>query len=45
MSPRQLDLGPIATLTKFSRLPIGTMIAIWIGFGLVLIAIFFLTRR
>ena len=45
MSPRQLDLGPIATLTKFSRLPIGTMIAIWIGFGLLLIAIFFLTRR
>src|ERR1035437_6505658 len=45
LSPRQLDLGPIATLTKFSRLPVGTMIAIWIGFGLVLIAIFFLTRR
>jgi hypothetical protein len=45
MTPRQLDLGAIATLTKISRLPIGTMITIWIVCGLLLIAIFVVTRH
>ncbi|MCU0784416.1 MAG: hypothetical protein MUF81_10305 [Verrucomicrobia bacterium] len=44
MAPRPLDLGPIATLTLFSRLPYIRMIAIWMVFGLLLVAIFLLTH-
>jgi hypothetical protein len=44
MAPRQLDLGPITVLTKFSRLPYVKMAAIWILFALLLVAIFLLTH-
>jgi hypothetical protein len=40
MSPRPLDLGPIGTLTNFSRLPYGKMIALWLLFAFALVAIF-----
>ena len=42
MTPRPLDLGPIATLTQFSRLPYARMVAIWVLFGLLLILLFYL---
>jgi hypothetical protein len=42
MSPRPLDLGPIGTLTNFSRLPIWRMISFWLFFAFVLIAVFVL---
>ncbi len=44
MTPRPLDLGPITTLTKFSRLPYTKMLAIWIVFALLLVAIFIFTH-
>jgi len=44
MTPRPLDLGPIATLTNFSRLPYAKMAAIWAAFALVLVVIFILTH-
>jgi hypothetical protein len=44
MSPRPLDLGPIATLTNLSRLPFGKMFSFWVLFALILIAIFVLTH-
>ena len=44
MSPRPLDLGPIATLTNLGRIPFKKMIGAWIVFGLVLILIFKLTH-
>lgn len=44
MAPRPLDLGPIATLTNFGRLPYAKMALIWAVFALVLIAIFILTH-
>ena len=44
MAPRPLDLGPIATLTRFSRLPYIKMTAIWILFVLLLVALFVLTH-
>jgi hypothetical protein len=42
MVPRQLDLGPITTLTNFSRLPYVKMAAVWILFALALAALFVL---
>lgn len=45
MTPRPLDLGPIATLTSFGRVPYLKMVTIWLLFGLVLVAIFILTHR
>lgn len=45
MTPRPLDLGPIATLTNFGRVPLKKMAVVWIAFGLVLVAIFVLTHR
>ncbi len=45
MAPRPLDLGPIATLTKFGKVPYLKMIVSWLIFGLLLIAIFVLTHR
>ncbi len=45
MSPRPLDLGPIATLTNFTRLSYAKMILVWLVFGAILIALFKLTHR
>jgi len=42
MVPRQLDLGPITTLTNFSRLPYVKMAAVWVLFALALAAFFLL---
>ena len=44
MAPRPLDLGPITTLTSLSRLPYTRMIALWVGFALLLVAVFLLTH-
>jgi hypothetical protein len=44
MAPRPLDLGPITTLTNFSRLPYVKMIAIWTLFALSLVALFLITH-
>jgi hypothetical protein len=44
MSPRPLDLGPIATLTNFTRLSYAKMILVWLLFGATLIALFKLTH-
>jgi hypothetical protein len=44
MAPRPLDLGPITTLTKFSRLPYAKMVAIWAAFALALVTVFILTH-
>jgi hypothetical protein len=44
MAPRPLDLGPITTLTNFSRLPYARMVAIWVVFALVLVVVFMLTH-
>jgi len=44
MTPRPLDLGPLTTLTNFSRLPYVRMALAWIGFALLLIAVFWLTH-
>ena len=40
MTPRPLDLGPIATLTNFTRLSYAKMILVWLLFGALLIALF-----
>jgi len=45
MAPRPLDLGPIATLTNIGRLPYARMVAVWVLFGLVLVAVFILTHQ
>ena len=44
MTPRQLDLGPITTLTNFGKLPYVRMILVWAMFALLLVAIFWLTH-
>ncbi len=44
MSPREFDLGPITTLTKFSRLPYAKMVMVWGLFVLVLVLVFYLTH-
>jgi hypothetical protein len=44
MAPRQLDLGPITVLTKFTRLPYVKMATIWFLFALLLVALFLLTH-
>lgn len=44
MEPRPLSLGPISTLTGFSRLPYSKMLFVWIAFALLLVAIFILTH-
>jgi hypothetical protein len=44
MTPRQLDLGPITTLTNFGKLPYVRMILVWSLFALLLVAIFWLTH-
>jgi hypothetical protein len=45
MTPRPLDLGPITTLTNFTRLPYARMITIWFLFAVILVALFVLTHR
>ena len=44
MTPRPLDLGPIATLTSLGRMPYFRMVVAWTLFALLLIAIFWLTH-
>ena len=44
MTPRPLDLGPIATLTNLGRIPYVRMVLAWTGFALLLIGIFWLTH-
>lgn len=46
MAPRPLDLvGPITTLTNISRLPYARMVATWILFALLLVAVFLFTHK
>jgi hypothetical protein len=45
MTPRPLDLGPIATLTQLSHLPYFKMAASWVLFGLLLILLFYATHH
>jgi hypothetical protein len=45
MTPRPLDLGPIATLTHWSHVPYVKMSVTWILFGLLLILLFYLTHQ
>ena len=45
MTPRPLDLGPIATLTRWSRLPYVKMAASWVLFGALLVLLFYLTHQ
>ncbi len=45
MTPRPLDLGAIATLTEWSRLPYVKMAASWALFGLLLVLIFYVTHQ
>lgn len=45
MAPRPLDLGPIATLTSFGRVPYLKMVVGWLLFALVLIVLFKMTHR
>jgi hypothetical protein len=44
MTPRPLDLGPIATLTNLGQMPYFRMVMAWALFALLLIAIFWLTH-
>ena len=44
MAPRPLDLGPITTLTNFGKLPYVRMALAWAAFGLLLVAVFWLTH-
>ena len=44
MTPRPLDLGPITTLQNIGKLPYFRMTLAWIGFGLLLVVIFWLTH-
>jgi hypothetical protein len=44
MTPRPLDLGPIATLTSLGQMPYFRMVLAWALFALLLIAIFWLTH-
>lgn len=45
MAPRPLDLGPITTLTDFSRLPYVRMVLTWLLFALILVGVFIVTHR
>jgi len=45
MTPRPLDLGPIATLTNLGRIPYVRMVMAWLLFGLVLGVVFRLTHQ
>ncbi|HTA30421.1 MAG TPA: hypothetical protein VK731_08040 [Candidatus Cybelea sp.] len=45
MTPRPLDLGPIATLTHLTRLPYVKMVTSWALFVLLLVVLFYLTHH
>jgi len=45
MVPRPLDLGPIATLTGYGKIPYFKMILAWTSVALLLITVFYLTHR
>ena len=45
MTPRPLDLGPIAVLTHWSRLPLVKWSAAWLLFGLLLVLLFYVTHQ
>jgi hypothetical protein len=45
MTPRPLDLGPIAALTHWSHLPYVKMTVSWILFGLLLVLLFYVTHQ
>lgn len=45
MTPRPLDLGPIATLTNLGKYPYLRMAIIWTLFALLLVGIFILTHE
>jgi hypothetical protein len=44
MTPRPLDLGPITTLTNLGKIPYVRIALVWLGYALLLIAIFWLTH-
>jgi hypothetical protein len=44
MAPRPLDLGPITTLSNFSRLPYFKMVLLWVLFAALLVTVFVLTH-
>jgi len=44
MTPRPFDLGPITTLQNLGKLPYFRMTLAWIGFGLLLVLVFWLTH-
>jgi len=44
MTPRSLDLGPITQLTNLGRMPYVRMAVVWLGYALLLIAVFWLTH-
>lgn len=44
MAPRQLDLGPITTLTNLGKIPYVRMVLVWSGYALLLVAVFWLTH-
>lgn len=45
MTPRPLDLGPIATLNSIAKVRYSKMIGIWLIFAAILVALFLLTHR
>jgi hypothetical protein len=45
MEPRPLHLGPLTTISNFTKLPYVRMVVAWLVFGLVLILIFRLTHQ
>jgi hypothetical protein len=45
MTARPFDLGPITTLTNFTRLPYRAMVVAWVVFGILLIMFFMLTHK
>jgi len=44
MTPRSLDLGPLTQLTNLGRMPYVRMAVVWLGYALLLVAIFWLTH-
>lgn len=45
MTPRPLDLGPIATLTSLGQMPYFRMVLVWTLFAVLLITIFWFTHE
>ena len=44
MTPRPLDLGPMATLGNLTQLPFKKMVLVWLAFVILLVAVFILTH-